>query len=227
VLNIINDILWRMIVMGKKKMDNSKYTKILDDLEKIESADEREKYLLEMTNADRDEFRAMHNQKFLDDKKERTTACSISSIKEGLERDRKNYGLYGELWSEKHINVLIEEGVLTKEEGEKRRAWEKKCPSNMGYSNAMNIKKTEKILGGLDPTEEAKAIMNKNMIAGIEKRKITLERKKQTQIEEYAAKKKFLSQTDEEVQAEIEKQKMKNKLLKDPFSDEMFGINRA
>ena len=86
------------------------------------------------------------------------------------------------------------------------------------------IKKSEKALGKLDPTEEAKAIMNKNRIAGAEKAKATKARNKLKKIEENAALERFLNKTDEEIQAEREEQIRKETLDRDPYIDGLFGI---
>ena len=214
-----------MVVMGKKKYDSSKYVKISEEIENLSTL-EREKYLLNLSNDERDGYFAWVRQKFIQDEKARIIAGRISSITERLAIDRKNNELYGDPNSDKHIDALVKYGVLTKEKGENYKAWIKKrglqkIPKI--YTMEWQIKKSEKALGKLDPDKEAIAIMNKNRIAGAEKAKVTKARNKLKKIEENAALERFLNKTDEEIQAEREEQIRKEILDRDPYIDDLFG----
>ncbi len=210
--------------MGKK--DAQKYEKILGEIKKL-SLPEREEYFRKLSNAERDGYIAWIRQKFLNQEKARITEGRISSIKEMLKFDIEHDDRYGEPESDKHIDALIKEGIVTKEGGEKWRARvrENRKHQHLISSLKLEIKEGAKILKGLDPTEAAKAILNKNKIAGIEKAKATRARNKQKKIEENAALERFLMKTNEELQAELEEQKRREKLVRDPYIDELFGAH--
>ena len=215
-----------MVVMGKKKYDSSKCVKISEEIENLSTL-EIEKYLLNLSNDERDGYFAWVRQKFIQDEKARIIASRISSITERLAIDRKNNELYGDPNSDKHINALVKDGELTKADGEKHKSWIKKVglqKISKICTMKWQIKESEKALGKLDPTDEAKAIMNKNRIAGAEKATATKARNKLKKIEENAALERFLNKTDEELQAERDEQKRKEILNRDPYIDELFGI---